>query len=376
MRDEYPRDLIESAVRGKDGERRAPVSIAAPETERLRLRQWLPRDFAPFAALNADPRVAEHLPGPLSRAESDALALRLQALIEEQGWGFWAAELKVSGDLIGFVGLGSVPAALPFAPGVEVGWRLAHRFWGRGYATEAARAALGVGFRELGLDEVLAYTAVRNGRSRALMARLGMAEAPPTFPHPALPAGHPVREHCLYRLPRAAWLASETGLSAASALARQDDQRVSVGSMRRTGLTSAAKPEGLALGSRPHTTRDRPRSGPATSRLEARGPTARSRAPDRTGDERERLPPGFASLMKQGYHQPMIDWTTCIAVERDPERVSGAWVFRGTRVPVAALFENLEDGAQVGDFVEWFPGVTLDQARAVLEHAARSLNAA
>jgi uncharacterized protein (DUF433 family) len=80
--------------------------------------------------------------------------------------------------------------------------------------------------------------------------------------------------------------------------------------------------------------------------------------------------------MKQGYHQPMIDWTTCIAVERDPERVSGAWVFRGTRVPVAALFENLEDGAQVGDFVEWFPGVTLDQARAVLEHAARSLNAA
>lgn len=72
----------------------------------------------------------------------------------------------------------------------------------------------------------------------------------------------------------------------------------------------------------------------------------------------------------------MIDWTTCTAVERDPARVSGAWVFRGTRVPVAALFENLEDGAQVGEFVEWFPEVTLDQARAVLEHAARSLEAA
>jgi len=80
--------------------------------------------------------------------------------------------------------------------------------------------------------------------------------------------------------------------------------------------------------------------------------------------------------MNQGYHRPMIDWNTCIAVERDPGRVSGAWVFRGTRVPVAALFENLEDGAQVSDFVEWFPGVTLDQARAVLEHAARSLDAA
>jgi uncharacterized protein (DUF433 family) len=68
----------------------------------------------------------------------------------------------------------------------------------------------------------------------------------------------------------------------------------------------------------------------------------------------------------------MIDWSTCPAVERDPKRVSGVWVFRGTRVPVAALFENLEDGAQVAQFVQWFPGVSLEQVRAVLEHAARS----
>ena len=68
----------------------------------------------------------------------------------------------------------------------------------------------------------------------------------------------------------------------------------------------------------------------------------------------------------------MIDWSTCPAVEREPERVSGAWVFRGTRVPVASLFENLEDGALVSEFVEWLPGVTIEQARAVLEHAARS----
>jgi uncharacterized protein (DUF433 family) len=72
----------------------------------------------------------------------------------------------------------------------------------------------------------------------------------------------------------------------------------------------------------------------------------------------------------------MIGWSSCPAVERDPERVSGAWVFRGTRVPVAALFENLEDGARVSQFVEWFPGVTLQQVRAVLEHAARSSLAA
>ena len=72
----------------------------------------------------------------------------------------------------------------------------------------------------------------------------------------------------------------------------------------------------------------------------------------------------------------MIDWTSCTAVERDPERVSGAWVFRGTRVPVTALFENLEDGAHLSEFLEWFPGITLEQARAVLEHAARSLEMA
>jgi len=72
----------------------------------------------------------------------------------------------------------------------------------------------------------------------------------------------------------------------------------------------------------------------------------------------------------------MIDWSECHAVERDPQRVSGAWVFRGTRVPVTALFENLEDGAQLSDIVEWFPGVSLEQARTVLEHAARTLDVA
>ena len=68
----------------------------------------------------------------------------------------------------------------------------------------------------------------------------------------------------------------------------------------------------------------------------------------------------------------MIDWSSCSAVECDPDRVSGAWIFRRTRVPVAALFENLEDGASIQDFVQWFPGVSLEQVRAVLEHAARS----
>ena len=70
----------------------------------------------------------------------------------------------------------------------------------------------------------------------------------------------------------------------------------------------------------------------------------------------------------------MLDWSTCSAVERDPERVSGTWVFRGTRVPVSALFENLEDGGRIDQFVEWFPGVSMEQVRAVLDHAAKSLD--
>jgi uncharacterized protein (DUF433 family) len=69
----------------------------------------------------------------------------------------------------------------------------------------------------------------------------------------------------------------------------------------------------------------------------------------------------------------MLDWTQCPAVERSPGKVSGAWLFRGTRVPVKALFENLEDGARVDDFLQWFPGVTRDQIEAVLQHAEQSL---
>lgn len=72
----------------------------------------------------------------------------------------------------------------------------------------------------------------------------------------------------------------------------------------------------------------------------------------------------------------MLDWSSCPAVERDPQRVSGAWVFGGTRIPVSALFENLEDGVQITQFVDWFPGVTIDQVRAVLDHAAKSLSVA
>lgn len=177
-------------------------------TPRLRLRQWTAADHAPFAALNADPEVMEHFPAPLTRAQSDAMADRIASLIGERGWGFWAADYLQDGKprFMGFVGLHTPALELPFAPCVEIGWRLARPFWGQGLASEAARLALRVGFELLGQREIVAFTALRNARSRAVMQRLGMRECPgETFEHPDAPLGHPVRQHCLYRLRREDW---------------------------------------------------------------------------------------------------------------------------------------------------------------------------
>lgn len=169
-------------------------------TERLLLRRWADTDLAPFAALNADPAVMEHFPGPLSRDESDALARRLDRSFDDLGFGAWAVEVAATGEFVGFVGLAPVPADAPFAPAVEIGWRLARTAWGSGYATEAARAALDAGFRELGLAEIVAFTTVGNVRSRAVMERLRMERDPgDDFDHWRLPAGHPLRRHVLYR---------------------------------------------------------------------------------------------------------------------------------------------------------------------------------
>lgn len=174
------------------------------QTPRLRLRPWRDEDKAPFRALNADPRVMQFFPSVLSSAESDALAERCQALIARHGWGFWAVECKATQAFIGMVGLHAQPDALPFSPCVEIGWRLAHHCWGRGHASEAAGAALRFGFDSLGLEEIVAFTAIGNLRSRAVMTRIGMHEDGAGFGHPALPADHPLHRHCLYRISAAA----------------------------------------------------------------------------------------------------------------------------------------------------------------------------
>jgi ribosomal-protein-alanine N-acetyltransferase len=170
-------------------------------TERLLLRRWRESDREPFARMNADPRVMEYFPAQLTRAESDALIDRIEAIFAENGWGPWAAELRATGELIGFIGL-SVPAfQAHFTPCVEIGWRLAAEHWSKGLATEGARAALDYAFTELHLPEVVSFTTVANLRSRRVMEKLGMTHNPADdFDHPSLPEGNPLRRHVLYRM--------------------------------------------------------------------------------------------------------------------------------------------------------------------------------
>ena len=174
-------------------------------SERLHIRQWQASDFEPFARINADPKVMEYFPNLLTRLESDALAERIQSLITNRGWGFWAVEIKYSQEFIGFVGLHVPTTILPFSPCVEVGWRLDSTHWGKGYATEAAAEAIQFGLDRLGLAEIVSFTALKNYRSQNVMKKLGMKKTAETFEHPDIPLGHTLREHCLYKLSRDQW---------------------------------------------------------------------------------------------------------------------------------------------------------------------------
>jgi ribosomal-protein-alanine N-acetyltransferase len=166
---------------------------------RVVLRGWEPRDAEPFAALNADPVAMEFFPAALSRAESDAMVARLQVGLEARGWGDWC--LDIDGICAGFVGLSAPTFEARFTPCVEIGWRMASRYWGHGYATEAARLALDFGFRRIGLQEIVSFTTVANWRSRRVMERLGMRrDLSDDFDHPRIAPGHPLRPHVLYRL--------------------------------------------------------------------------------------------------------------------------------------------------------------------------------
>ncbi len=179
------------------------------KTERLVLRQWREDDLELFARMNADPRVMEYFPATLSKEESDQMAKRMEMKIAERGWGWWAVSVPGVAEFIGFIGLNNVDKsnlAAHFTPAIEIGWRLAFDYWGKGYATEGAKAALSYGFETLDLSEIVSFTAVENMRSRRVMERIGMHHNPSDdFEHPKLPEGHPLRKHVLYRLNQKEW---------------------------------------------------------------------------------------------------------------------------------------------------------------------------
>jgi RimJ/RimL family protein N-acetyltransferase len=180
-----------------------PITLSTP---RLILRPWRDEDADAFAAMFDDPAVMEFLMPQPDRAGIDAIISRVRGHFDEHGFGWWAAELKQAGAFIGFIGLSYIPFEAHFTPAVEVGWRLASAHWGRGYATEGAKAALEAAFTQLGLTEIVSITVPANTRSRRVMERIGMTHDPAgDFDHPRLPEGHALRRHVLYRVDRERW---------------------------------------------------------------------------------------------------------------------------------------------------------------------------
>ena len=168
-------------------------------TGRLLLRPFEESDLAPFAALNVHPRVVETLGSAPTPAQSDAMVERYGAELEREGWGLWAVEVVGGAHFIGMVGLHTVQPTLPWAPGVEAGWRLHPDWWGHGYATEAAAASLHYGFTTGDLSDIVAFTAAVNLRSQAVMERIGMVREPDgDFDHPLVAKDSPLRRHVLY----------------------------------------------------------------------------------------------------------------------------------------------------------------------------------
>lgn len=172
-------------------------------TARLLLRRWRPEDKSAFAALNADPEVMRYMPRLLRPEESHRWAESIEDEFERDGFGLWALELPGEAPFIGFTGLNRVPFKASFTPAVEIGWRLAPQFWGRGYASEAARVALEAGFGQFGLNEIVSETAEMNAPSRRVMERIGLRrDAAGSFANPYFPSDHPCAPHVLYRATR------------------------------------------------------------------------------------------------------------------------------------------------------------------------------
>jgi ribosomal-protein-alanine N-acetyltransferase len=175
-------------------------------TDRLILRQWKETDYPLFAKMNANIVVMEFFPDVLSEEESNSLVDKFASLISEYGWGCWAVEIKNTSEFIGFVGLHNTTYEIPKAPFVEVGWRLDKKFWSKGFAREAAEAAIDFAFNSLNLNEVYSFTSLLNKRSIALMKRLNMNDTLNNFKHPKIPEDHILTEHVLYKIKEEDWI--------------------------------------------------------------------------------------------------------------------------------------------------------------------------
>ena len=182
------------------------VNVTELQTERLILRQWHKHDLVPFAEINKDSDVMKYYPSTLTESESNLFAKKLEMLISERGWGFWAVALKSNSQFIGFVGLHKPEADLPFTPCTEIGWRLSKKYWGNGYATEAASIVLKFAFDKLQLKEVASYTSPLNIKSKSVMERLNMVNTMQNFEHPSIPKEHKLREQVLYKVTKSQWV--------------------------------------------------------------------------------------------------------------------------------------------------------------------------
>lgn len=171
------------------------------ETERLTLRQWQESDKAPFAKLNACPDTMKYFPRTFTEEESNAFVDKTMKIIEDKGYGLFAVEDFESEEFLGFVGLNEPNFEAPFTPCLEIGWRLHKDHWGKGYATEAAKAVLALAFERLNIPEIVSFTSSLNVPSLKVMEKIGMQrDHSGDFEHPNVEDGSPLKTHQLYRI--------------------------------------------------------------------------------------------------------------------------------------------------------------------------------
>ena len=171
------------------------------ETERLILRTWREEDAETYFKINQDPKVVEFLRGPLTEEQVHNFIVATNRQFEKRGFTNWAACLKDTGELIGFIGLNYINWKSHCTPAVEVSWRLGSQYWGKGYATEVAKTVLNYGFNKAGLKEILSFTVPNNIRSIRVMEKIGMTrDVNGDFAHPKLDPNHRLSKQVLYRI--------------------------------------------------------------------------------------------------------------------------------------------------------------------------------